>query len=127
MSSGYFPQALEVVPLKHFMCQYFNFYPNGMSFPGGRNAGKAKLSGAAGLLPDLGDFSGIKEEEENSKCTEKKRKGRERAGGYWLGRFILSVGNSEPLPRSLWPMLATTSSLIKDVIYLIDLSKLENS
>lgn len=67
MSSGYFPQALEVVPLKHFMCQYFNFYPNEMSFPGGRNAGKAKLSGAAGLLPNLGDFSGIKEEEENSK------------------------------------------------------------
>lgn len=77
------------------MCQYFNFYPDGMSFPGGRNAGKAKLSGATGLLLDLWDFSEMKEEE-NSKRMEKKHKSRERAGGCWLGRFILSVGNSTP-------------------------------
>lgn len=98
-----------------------------MSFPGGRNAGKSKLSGAAGLLPDLWDFSEMKEEEEkNSKWMEKKHKSGERAGGCQLGRLILLVGNSKPLPRSLWPMFPTIPSLINHIMYLIDVSKMEN-
>lgn len=39
----------------------------------------------------------------------------------------MPVGDLEALPRSLWPKTATMHTLIKDRMYLIDLSKLEKS
>lgn len=111
----------------------FRFYPNG-NFPGGRNAGKAKLSvweQSSQEQQVCCQTLGISQERKRRRRTvnEGRKSTKARKGLGDIGRRGSACwwAIQKQFVLSLWPMIATIPTRIKGVMHLTDLSGLEKS